>query len=154
VHGTHLGLPCTQPPAQGWLRWDRNTRLHVAQAKALQILPGHNFFLLLCWRTSGARDAFTSSLHSTTTISVVVATEGPQLPDSTGKQNFLILCSRKSSSRNAFRSLLHSTRTHTKLYGGRQLAEGSKIQIETIGIGGKGGTLYQTVRGQKHLHQC
>ena len=112
----------------------------AADGTLLPDLRGLMYFLILCSRTSGVRDAFRTPLHSTTTNSVVMATEVPQLTDIRGIPNFLILCSRTNSSRDAFISLLHSTRNHKNCRGAATLQKETEKQVETIDVGSQGGT--------------
>jgi len=118
VRGTDLGPPSTQPYHQ---------RGVATEGPHLQDRRGLPAYLILCSRTSSARDAFRSTLHSTTTISVGVATDGTQLPDCTGPTKFFILCPRTSSKRGAFRSSLNSTTTVSVVVA----TEGPQLQDST-----------------------
>jgi len=118
VRGTDLGPPSTQPYHQ---------RGVATEGPHLQDRRGLPAYLILCSRTSSARDAFRSTLHSTTTISVGVATDGTQLPDCTGPTKFFILCPRTSSKRGAFRSSLNSTTTVSVVVA----TEGPQLQGST-----------------------
>jgi len=114
VRGTHLSLSCIQ-----------HTSLPVCTEATLPISTGDTnynlLFLLFCSRTSSARDAIRSLLHSTHTSTSLYGGHATRLLG--GAHTYIvycliILCSKRNSALDSFRTLWHSTHTSTSLHGG------------------------------------
>ena len=107
MRGSHLGLSCTQPdpiPVR--------TEATLPNCTMVAFL-----FNIMRSRTSSARDAFSSLLHSTRSYTSPHRGHATKLR--WWPSFFNIMRSITSSARDAFRSLLHSFRTSTSLHGGR-----------------------------------